>query len=154
MTDRTGGFNSLNYIHQTRPELYEEEDEEGSEGEDILPLKPRPGGPHDGEENERLRYQDLSLARNLRLRAEGLEKVITSMLEQPPPIHPIHNDDIFSPPTSPNRRSSKHPHTLPNGVRLRLAVGTIINDLFARQAPLPPYPQTLALNSNITTPPV
>src|SRR5277367_1955180 len=79
VTDRTAGFNSLNYIRRTRPELYEEEDEQGSEGEDILPLKAREGGPHDAEENKCLRYQDLSLARNLRLRASRLEKVITSM---------------------------------------------------------------------------
>ena len=137
--------------------MYEEEDEEGSEGEDILPLKARAGGPghpYDDEENERQKHQDLSLARTLRLRAEALEKVITSMLEQPPPIHPIHDEeDIFTPPTSPNRRSFTHPHTLPNGVRLRLAVGTIINDLFARQAPPPPYRHTHPPNFKITTPP-
>ena len=151
MTNRTGGPQSPNYIHRTRPELCEEEDEEGSEGEDITPLKARAGGPHDDEENERLKYQDLSLARSLRLRAEGLEKVITSMLEQPPPIH---DEDLFTRPTSPpNINSSTHPHTLPNGVRLRLAVGTIINDLFARQAPPPPYRHTHAPNSKIITPP-
>ena len=155
MTDRTGGPNSPNYIHRTRPELYEEEDEEGSEGEDIVTLKARAGGPrhppHD-EENEHQQYQDLALAGSLRLRAEGLEKVITSMLDQPPPIHPIHDEEIFTRPTSPNH-SSIHPHTLPNGVRLRLALGTIINDLFARQAPPPPYRQTHATNSKISTPP-
>ena len=68
--------------------MCEEEDEEGSEGEDIGPLKARAGGPypHDDEENERQKNRDLPLARSLHLRAEGLEKVITSMLEQPPPI--------------------------------------------------------------------
>ncbi|KAF8805420.1 hypothetical protein BYT27DRAFT_7104597 [Phlegmacium glaucopus] len=152
MTDRTGGPKSPNYIHRARPELYEEEDEEGSEGEDVVPLKARAGGPghpHDDEEHERQRYQDLSLARSLRLRAEGVEKVITSMLEQPPPIHPVEDEVVFTPPTSPN----PHPHTLPNGVRLRLALGTIINDLFARQAPPPPYRHTHAPNSKIATPP-
>ena len=152
LTNRTGGPQSPNYIHRTRPELCEEEDEEGSEGEDVAPLKARTGGPHDDEENERRKNQDLSLARSLRLRAEGLEKVITSMLEQPPPIHD--HEDMFSRPTSPpNNGSSPHPHTLPNGVRLRLAVGTIINDLFARQAPPPPYRHTHAPNSKIITPP-
>ena len=155
LTDRTGGPKSPNYIHRARPELYEEEDEEGSEGEDIESLKARGGHPHNDEENEieHQKHQDLSLARSLRLRAEGLEKVITSMLEQPPPIHSIHNEDIFTLPTSPPRGSFTHPHTLPNGVRLRLAVGTIINDLFARQAPPPPYRHTRAPNSKITTPP-
>ena len=153
MTNRTGGPQSPNYIHRTRPELCEEEDEEGSEGEDILPLKARSGGPHphDDEENERRKHRDLPLARSLHLRAEGLEKVITSMLEQPPPIH---DENMFSRPISPpNSGSSTHPHTLPNGVRLRLAVGTIINDLFARQAPPPPYRHTHAPNSKIITPP-
>jgi hypothetical protein len=152
LTNRTGGPQSPNYIHRTRPELCEEEDEEGSEGEDIVPLKAKTGGPDD-EENERRKHRDLSLARSLHLRAEGLEKVITSMLEQPPPIH---DENMFSRPTSespPNNSSSTHPHTLPNGVRLRLAVGTIINDLFARQAPPPPYRHTHAPNSKIITPP-
>ena len=149
-----GGPQSPNYIHRTRPELCEEEDEEGSEGEDIGPLKARAGGPypHDDEENERQKNRDLSLARSLHLRAEGLEKVITSMLEQPPPIH---DENMFSRPTSPpsNNPPSTHPHTLPNGVRLRLAVGTIINDLFARQAPPPPYRHTHPPTSKIITPP-
>ena len=158
LTNRTGGPQSPNYIHRTRPELCEEEDEEGSEGEDIAPLKARaPGGPHphDDEENERRKHRDLPLARSLHLRAEGLEKVITSMLEQPPPIH---DENMLSRPTSPPNNGSSsstttHPHTLPNGVRLRLAVGTIINDLFARQAPPPPYRHTHAPNSKIITPP-
>ena len=153
LTNRMGGPQSPNYIHRTRPELCEEEDEEGSEGEDIVPLKARSGGPHlqDDEENERQKRQDLPLASSLHLRAEGLEKVITSMLEQPPPIH---DENMFSRPTSPtNNSSSTHPHTLPNGVRLRLAVGTIINDLFARQDPPPPYRHTHPPNSKIITPP-
>lgn len=156
MTDRTGGVKSPNYIHRKRPELYEEEDEEGSEGEDNVHLKARAGGaghPHNDNEDDRQRHQDLSLARSLRLRADGLEKVITSMLERPPPIHPINDEDIFTPPTSPKAQSGTHPHTLPNGVRLRLALGTIVNDLFARQAPPVPYRHTLAPNSKVTTPP-
>jgi hypothetical protein len=141
MTDRTGGPSSPNYAHRRRPENYEEEDELGSEGEDTGVLKARSGARND-EEDERLRRQDLALARSLRLRAEGLEKVVTSMLEQPPPIHPINDDVITTPPSSPKLKPSKHPHTLPNGVRLRLALGTIINDLFARQAPHPAYRHT------------
>ena len=59
--------------------MCEEEDEEGSEGEDIGPLKARPGGPypHDDEEIERQKNRDLPLARSLHLRAEGLVKLIT-----------------------------------------------------------------------------
>ena len=73
------------------------------------------------------------------------------MLEQPPPIH---DENMFSRPTSPpNNPPSTHPHTLPNGVRLRPAVGTIINDLFARQAPPPPYRHTHPPTSKIITPP-
>ena len=144
MTDRTGGPTSSTYIHRQRPENYEEEDDVGSEGEDVVRLKARAGDPHNEDEDERLRSQDLVLARNLRLRAESLEKVITSMLDQPPTVHPIHDEDILTCPTSPklhpsNQREPPHPHTLPNGVRLRLALGTVINDLFARQAPTPPY---------------
>lgn len=147
MTDRTGGPSSPNYVHRRRPENYEEEDDENSEGEDVVKLKARAGGsnhPPGDDEEDRLHAQDLTLARSLRLRAEGLEKVVTSMLGQPPTCHPINDEDIWTPPTSPKMDSSydskhHHLHTLPNGVRLRLALGTIINDLFARQAPSPPY---------------
>jgi hypothetical protein len=145
MSDRTGGAASLNYVHRRRPENYEEDEEEGSDGEDVVSLKARVGDPPGDDEELRLQAQDLSFARELRLRAEGLEKVVTSMLEQPPPALPPHDDeDIWSPPTSPKTesftfRDHSNPHSLPNGVRLRLALGTVINDLFARQAPPPPY---------------
>jgi hypothetical protein len=39
-------------------------------------------------------------------------------------------------------KPSRHPHSLPNDVRLRLALGTIIIDLLARQAPHPAYRHT------------
>ena len=138
MTDRTGGPNSVNYAHRTRPERYEEDDEEGSEAEELTALKARTGDPNHplNDEDDRFRRQDLSLARSLRLRAEGLEKVITSMLDQPPPIyvHPLSDDDV------PSKLPNIHDlHRLPNGVRLRLALGTIVNDLFARQPFHPPY---------------
>lgn len=153
MTDRTGGPSSLNYRHRERPESYDEDDEISSDGENVEILKAREGGPghpHNDDEDNRRQKQDLTLARSLRLRAVGLEKVVTSMLDQPPPVHPILDDDPTTPPTSPMRPESlhspksprhlmSHPHTLPNGVRLRLALGTVINDLFARQAPPPPY---------------
>ncbi|KAF8175807.1 hypothetical protein BJ912DRAFT_1064082 [Pholiota molesta] len=158
MTDRTGGPNSPNYIHRRRPESYEEEDELGSEGEEIVSLKARvkdPNHPHTDDEDERLSRQDLALARSLRLRAEGLEKVVISMLERPPPIHPINGDEILTPPTSPktNAASLTDPHRLPNGVRLRLALGTIINDLFARQAPPPPHRHIHSPSTKTATPP-
>lgn len=148
MTDRTGGPSALNYAHRRRPENYEEDEEENSEGEDVMKLKARAGNTNQSsgdDEDRRLDARDLVLARTLRVRAEGLEKVATAMLGQPPPFHAMDNDDLLTPPTSPKANSSPssgpvpHHHTLPNGVRLRLALGTIINDLFARQAPNPPY---------------
>ncbi|KAG6830037.1 hypothetical protein H0H92_002455 [Tricholoma furcatifolium] len=150
MTDRTGGPSSPNYAHRRRPENYDEEADENSEGEDVITLKARAGDPHNPHETDEdgwMKSQDLFLARTLRLRAEGLEKVVTSMLGQlPPTVHPIDDDDLITPPSSPRIPASNktpHLHTLPNGVRLRLALGTIINDLFARQAPPPPYRQQL-----------
>ncbi|KAJ7618544.1 hypothetical protein FB45DRAFT_840336 [Roridomyces roridus] len=140
MTDRTGGPGTPQYAHRHRPENYEEEDDVGSDGEDAVTLKARagdPGRPHNDDEDERLRSQDLVLARSLRLRAEGLEKVVTSMLDQPPAPHRVLDEDVLTPPTSP-RIAPASTHALPNGVRLRLALGTMINDLFARQAPVPP----------------
>ncbi|KIJ14427.1 hypothetical protein PAXINDRAFT_176761 [Paxillus involutus ATCC 200175] len=149
MTDLTGGPLSPNYCFRERPEQYEEEEEIGSDGESIETLKARgaagPGHAHSEDEDARMQGQNLALARNLRLRAIALEKVVTSMLDQPPPIHPVLDDELHSPPTSPQRSEfhstpkASHPHTLPNGVRLRLALGTLINDLFSRQAPTEPY---------------
>ncbi|KXN86084.1 hypothetical protein AN958_10560 [Leucoagaricus sp. SymC.cos] len=147
MTDRTGGSSSPNYTHRRRPENYNEEEEALSEGEDLLFLKTRAGWPgptHDDDDADHLNKQDLALARTLRLRAESLESVISSMLDQPPPHHPIDEDDppTTSPPSPKGIRTGLHPHTLPNGVRLRIALDTIINDLFARQAPPQPYRHT------------
>ncbi|KAJ8516628.1 hypothetical protein ONZ45_g6099 [Pleurotus djamor] len=140
MTDRTGGPSSMHYSHRHRPENYEEDEQAGSDGEDTDHLKSRALRPADDDEEERMSDQDLLLARSLRLRAEGLEKVVTSMLDQPPvTVHPTDDDDVYAPPTSPNIGPSKHPHVLPNGVRLRLSLGTMINDFFARQAPPSPY---------------
>lgn len=147
MTDRTGGPSSPNYTHRRRPENYDEEEEVLSEGEDILFLKTRSGWPgptHDDDDADHLSKQDLALARSLRLRAEGLESVISSMLDQPPPHHPTDDESLNgrSPSSPKGFRTGLHPHTLPNGVRLRLALGTVINDLFARQAPPQPYRHT------------
>ncbi|KAJ7472778.1 hypothetical protein FB451DRAFT_303007 [Mycena latifolia] len=159
MTDRTGGPGTPQHAHRHRPENYEEEDDVGSDGEDAVTLKARagdPGRPHNDDEDERLRSQDLALARALRLRAEGLEKVVTSMLDQPPPAHRALDEDLMTPPTSPRivpeGAGAKGPHTLPNGVRLRLALGTMINDLFARQAPVPPH-RHRSQSQSVTSPP-
>ncbi len=151
MADRTGGTHSPNYIHRERPENYEEEEDVYSEGEDIHSLTARSGGPghtHEEDEDERLDMQDLALARSLRQRAESVEKVITSMLDQPPAVPPVLPEELLEPPTSPqlhphnphqsSRSSTRQEHMLPNGVRLRLALGTVINDVFARRAPSPP----------------
>lgn len=150
MTDRTGGPSSPHFPFRERPEQYDEEDEVSSDGEDVDQLKARAAGHGDTnneDEDTRMQKQDFGLARSLRLRAIALEKVVTSMLDQPPPLHsvPPIDDESQSPPASPKGRESQptpkasHPHTLPNGVRLRLALGTVINDLFARQALIAPY---------------
>jgi hypothetical protein len=143
LTDRTGGPSSLNYAHRRRPENYDEDDEEASEGEEYYALLAREGGPghpHNDDEDQRIARQDLPLARDLRGRSEGLEKVIVSLLEQPPPVHPILDDEYSESATQRSvSGSSSHPHKLPNGVRLRLALATIINDLFARHTPPAPY---------------
>jgi hypothetical protein len=138
MTDRTGGQDSLNYAHRERPENFEEDEEQSSDGEDSHILYAREGDNNDGED-ERMTFQDLVLARTLRLRAEALEKVVTGMLNQPPPVHPHFDGDPVTPPTSPNQTDPLHQHILPNGVRVRITLGTIINDLFARQALPEPY---------------
>ncbi|KAF8553920.1 hypothetical protein OG21DRAFT_1485085 [Imleria badia] len=150
MTDRTGGPSSPHFRFRERPEQYDEEDEVSSDGEDAEQLKARAAGhgdTHNEDEDTRMQKQNFALARSLRLRAIALEKVVSSMLDQPPPLHPVPpiGDELQSPPGSPKRREfqspskASHPHTLPNGVRLRLALGTVINDLFARQAPIAPY---------------
>ena len=144
MTDRTGGPSSSNYAHRERPENFEEDEEVYSDGEDVRVLSAREGGPehtHADDEDERLERQDLFLARSLRQRAESVEKVATAMLDQPPEVRPMHPDDLLEPPTSPSlhpQNNRQHQHTLPNGVRLRLALATVINDFFSRRAPDPP----------------
>ncbi|KAI1796906.1 hypothetical protein LXA43DRAFT_878841 [Ganoderma leucocontextum] len=145
MTDRTGGPSAPNYAHRERPENFEEDEEAYSDGEDVRVLSAREGGPehtHGDDEDDRFERQDLPLARNLRQRAESVEKVATAMLDQPPKVRPIHPDDLLEPPTSPSlqpqQNNRQHQHRLPNGVRLRLALATVINDFFSRRAPDPP----------------
>lgn len=107
MTDRTGGPSSTNYAHRERPENYDEDEERASDGEDTYVMDSREsvGAKNIGKdiEEERMSAQDLVLARSLRLRAEGLEKVVTGMLDQPPPVHPHFDGDPLTPPSSPKR---------------------------------------------------
>jgi hypothetical protein len=142
MTDRTGGSSSPNYIHRERPENFEQEDEAASDGECVSVLRHRSGWSAD-DEDARLAVKDPQLAKALRTRSESVEKVVASMLHQPPEVRPIHPDDAVHSPGSPEPKNqttmgtNSHPHTLPNGVRLRAALATLINDFFARESPLP-----------------
>lgn len=148
MTDRTGGSSSPNYVHRERPENFEEEDEVGSDGECVSVLRHRSGWSVD-EEDARLAVKDPQLAKALRTRSESVEKVVASMLHQPPEVRPNHPDDAANSPNSPEPKkqapvgTNSHPHTLPNGVRLRAALAALINDFFARESP-PPFTQTLS----------
>ena len=149
MTDRTGGSSSPNYIHRERPENFEEEDEAASDGECVSILRHRSGWSVDSED-ARLVLKDPQLAKALRTRSESVEKVVVSMLHQPPEVRPLHPHDTTNSPGSPEPKKStpvgtnSHPHTLPNGVRLRAALATLINDFFARVSP---PPSTQALNT-------
>ncbi|KAF8269914.1 hypothetical protein EI94DRAFT_1771079 [Lactarius quietus] len=147
MTDRTGGPGSPNYAHRERPELWDEDEEVPSESEGAdeggQALHARSGGPEEAldEEEARIVRRDLPFARRLRQRAEALEKVVTSMLKQPPRDYPFPADEPIAPmpPQQPTvapsvpapSRAGKN--VLPNGVRLRLALTTVINDFFSRQ---------------------
>lgn len=148
MTDRTGGSSSPNYIHRERPEHFEEEDEVASDGECVSVLRHRSGWPAD-EEDARSALEDPQLAKALRTRSESVEKVVASMLHQPPEVRPLHPHDASNSMGSPEYKkptpvgTNSHPHTLPNGVRLRAALATLINDFFARESP-PPSTQALS----------
>jgi len=143
MTDRTGGSSSPNYIHRERPENFEEEDEAASDGECASVLRHHSGWSVD-DEDARLTVKDPQLAKALRTRSESVEKVVASMLHQPPEIRPLHPGDADRSPSSPESKkqtpigTNSHPHTLPNGVRLRAALATLINDFFARESPPSP----------------
>jgi hypothetical protein len=122
MTDRTGGPSSSNYHHRQRPEKYDEDDEADSDGEDITILKTRSGQPiADNEEERKRTQQDTALAISLRSRAISVEKVVNSMLEQPPPLH-LTDGDFMIPPSSskmtPTSIDAGHLQHLPNGARL------------------------------------
>ena len=148
MTDRTGGSSSPNYVHRERPENFEEEDEAASDSECVSVLRHRSGWSTD-EEDARLAMKDPQLAKALRTRSESVEKVVASMLHQPPEVRPLHPDDVNSPGSPESKKQTQtgtnsHPHILPNGVRLRAALATLINDFFARESS---PSSTQALNS-------
>jgi hypothetical protein len=137
MTDRTGGPSSKNFSHRFRPENFEEEEEQPSDGERFTVLQGERESLSDprGADEDRIRRPDLTLAKALKQRSESLEKVVASILDQPPVVHPRQEDDLAGSQPSRLHPISSHPPTLPNGVRLRLALGTVINDVFARQNP-------------------
>lgn len=105
MTDRMGGPGAPNYAHRERPEQWDENEEVASEEEqddvDGRTLRARSRGPdHVDDQDEgpsRAAQQDLPFARRLRQRAESLENVITSMLEQPPRDIPFPEDEPLAP---------------------------------------------------------
>ena len=103
MTDRTGGPGTSNFERRERPEQWDEDEVVTSEGEqddvDGREIRSRSGGSAGhGDDQDKgngpvtTSQQDLPYARTLRQRAESLENVITSMLEQPPrdiPFPPV-----------------------------------------------------------------
>ena len=89
---------------------------------------------------EELSRADHVQARALRQKATGLEKVLSAIMDQcsePPPSQHPHTLDLeySKPPSSASREDLKvQPDhcVLPNGIRIRLAVGALINILFSR----------------------
>lgn len=91
-------------------------------------------------EDDYLEAQNLSQAQALRLQADGVEKVLTAMVDQPPDIQPPLTDDDN--PRAPPFIGGVEEHHYPNGVRFRLALSTLINDLFSRDVPTPLMPSS------------
>lgn len=115
-----------------------------SDGEDVLNIK---FGARDHERNRRSSAEDeheaqqnLQLAHTLRLRADGVEKVLIAMLDQPPKVQPPYSDDDT--PRTPPAIHGVGEHYFPNGVRLRLALSALVNDFFARDIPTPISPHS------------
>ncbi|EJD07011.1 uncharacterized protein FOMMEDRAFT_165647 [Fomitiporia mediterranea MF3/22] len=115
-----------------------------SDGEDVLNIK---FGAKNQERNERSPAEDeheaqqnLQLAHALRLRADGVEKVLIAMLDQPPEVQPPYADEDA--PRTPPAIHGVGEHFFPNGVRFRLTLSTLVNDLFARDIPTPLSPRT------------
>ena len=110
---------------------------------------------------EEMSRADHVQARALRQKADGLEKVLSAIMDQcsePPPLSPrSHSLDqnilLLSSSSSRNgSRVQSHPSVLPNGVRIRLEVGALINILFSRvddSIPLDSTAPVIRGNSNI-----
>jgi hypothetical protein len=113
-----------------RHETYDEQDDVQSDGEsaEVLSghLSANPAFVQG--EDARVRSSDLTQASIHRSRAESLEKVVTSMLEQPPEVRVSSEGEPsapMSPPQQPGQTNTRnpllsHPHTLPDGVRVRV----------------------------------
>jgi hypothetical protein len=100
MTDRTGGPGAPNFARRERPEQWDENEEVPSEeeqddvdGQTLRASSGRPDHVDDQDEEKAPARQDLPFARRLRQRAESLENVITSMIEQPPRNIPFPEDE-------------------------------------------------------------
>ena len=126
-----------------------DEDEQMSDGEDIMSVK---FSAKDADrqvrspaEDEYDMAQNLPIAHNLRQRADGVEKVLIAMLDQPPEVQPPYSDDDA--PRTPPAIHGSGEHHFPNGVRLRLALSTLVNDLFARDVPTPISPRSMTTPS-------
>lgn len=70
---------------------------------------------------------DVAAARMFRARADGLEKVLSAMLNQPPEEVPWDADDELFRDVSSKVTSST---LLPNGIRIRIALARLMNDVF------------------------
>ena len=118
--------------------------EEMSEGEDVVNIKfgakAQDRNVRSATEDEHEANQKLPLAHSLRLRADGIEKVLIAMLDQPPEIQPPYSDEDA--PRTPPAIHGVGEHFFPNGVRLRLALSTLVNDLFARDTSTPLSPRS------------
>jgi hypothetical protein len=108
---------------------------------------------------EEMSRADHVQARALRQKADGLEKVLTAIMDQcseSPPSQSRHSLDLdrlvpsSTSPRNDSRVQSGH-SCLPNGVRVRLGVGALINTLFSRVDDSPPMDLTTPItreNSN------
>ncbi|KAF8588221.1 hypothetical protein K439DRAFT_668773 [Ramaria rubella] len=109
-----------------------------------------------------------SLAPSLAAQATGIEKVLYAMLAQPPsspprspspPPYALHsshaNSQHYRPPPSSQRSTAPPPkdpaRLLPNGLRLRLVLLALVNDLFERPPPLS-QDESPSTSSNNSTP--
>ncbi|KAG8864825.1 hypothetical protein FRB96_003411 [Tulasnella sp. 330] len=86
--------------------------------------------------------KDVPTAKALRARADGLEKMLVAMLVQPPEEvegawddaeDVLSRDTALTSASSPTSPTTPPPTVLPNGIRLRIALARLINDLYAAQ---------------------